>query len=326
MLTQSNATLNVVDFDDMLYLPILLDTRFQTFDYVMVDESQDTNAVQRAILHKLVANGGRLIAVGDASQAIYGFRGADSDALDLIASEFSAARLPLSVSYRCPRSVVAIAQQYSDNILPRDDAPEGMVLYPNAWKLSAFEASDLIVCRNTAPLIGVAYKMLARRLPCKIMGRDIGRGLIALVRKLSGKRGTLETLSEHIVNYQDAEVAKALAKRQEQRAQSIEDRCQSLLALIDGMTVDDTARGVDGLIAIIDGLFSDNGPRVTTLATVHKAKGLEAPRVFILDPHLMPSKYAKAPHQQQQESNIIFVAVTRSLDTLVYVDSKTIVD
>ena len=54
------------------------------------------------------------------------------------------------------------------------------------------------------------------------------------------------------------------------------------------------------------------------LATVHKAKGLEAPRVFILEPNLMPSPWAKKAWQIEQEGNLQYVAVTRALETLIY--------
>lgn len=100
----------VIDFDDMLYLPLLHNVPFDKTSYVFIDEAQDTNSVQRALLHRLVAQ--RLIAVGDPMQAIYGFRGADADALDKIREEFNALTLPLSVSYRCSQAVVKEAQKF----------------------------------------------------------------------------------------------------------------------------------------------------------------------------------------------------------------------
>jgi ATP-dependent exoDNAse (exonuclease V) beta subunit len=52
---------------------------------------------------------------------------------------------------------------------------------------------------------------------------------------------------------------------------------------------------------------------------VHKAKGLECPRVFILDPHRMPSKWARQQWMQRQEVNIQYVAVTRAKSELYYI-------
>jgi superfamily I DNA/RNA helicase len=59
---------------------------------------------------------GRLIAVGDPSQAIYGFRGADATAMTDMQREFNMTVLPLSVSYRCSQSVVKEAQKYETSL------------------------------------------------------------------------------------------------------------------------------------------------------------------------------------------------------------------
>lgn len=324
ILAANNSDTRRIDFDDMLYFVVVFDVKLPTFDYVMVDESQDTNEVQRVILRRLLKSSSRLIAVGDEAQAIYGFRGASSNSMDLIRDEFDCVTLPLSISYRCPASVIRLAQQFVPDIEARDNAPEGTVTTATTFKLSDFRQDDLIICRNTAPLITTAYKMIAARIPCKIMGRDIGKGLTTLIRKLAGTRTTLDQLPDKLSDYMDREVSAALAKRQETKAQSISDKCESILALIESMTPGDRALGINGLCAIIDNMFTDRKERLTTLATVHKSKGMEAPRVFILDRQLMPSKYARQAWQQVQEANLQYVAITRSLDTLVYLDTTTL--
>lgn len=101
-----------IDFDDMLWLPVVLGHSFSTLDWLFVDEAQDTNDIQIEILERSLGHSSRFIAVGDPHQAIYGFRGANSDALDKIATRFSCRTLPLSVSYRCSKAVVAEAQKY----------------------------------------------------------------------------------------------------------------------------------------------------------------------------------------------------------------------
>jgi DNA helicase II / ATP-dependent DNA helicase PcrA len=71
----SNKTLNVVDFSDMIYLPILKKMRIWKYSNIFLDEAQDTNATRRALVKMMLAPKGRLIAVGDPHQAIYGFTG-----------------------------------------------------------------------------------------------------------------------------------------------------------------------------------------------------------------------------------------------------------
>lgn len=114
-LKTSNDSLAIIDFDDMLYLPLLRNITSDKTNYIFVDEAQDLNGVQRELIKRMLPTSpsaiSRLIAVGDPNQAIYGFRGADNDSLDILQSTFSAVRLPLSVSYRCSKAVVGEAQK-----------------------------------------------------------------------------------------------------------------------------------------------------------------------------------------------------------------------
>src|SRR5690606_18120963 len=105
-----------------------LDLRVREFDNVLVDEAQDLNVAQRILIRRMLKEGGRLIAVGDPRQAIYGFRGADSDSFRLIGEEFNATDLPLTVTFRCPKAVVAQAQRYVSHIQAHETAPEGEVI------------------------------------------------------------------------------------------------------------------------------------------------------------------------------------------------------
>ncbi len=138
---QSSADLTCLDFDEMLYLPVILGARFAPQDYVFVDEAQDTNDIQLEILARLAkpspkhSGGNTMISrevtphsvegpipltppptrytfVGDPHQAIYGFRGANSDSMSRIAARFTCTEMPLSISFRCPQAVVAEAQKY----------------------------------------------------------------------------------------------------------------------------------------------------------------------------------------------------------------------
>lgn len=326
VLTENNRDTLCIDFDDMLYFVVVFDAKVQQYDFVMTDESQDTNEVQRVILRKMMHARSRLIAVGDAAQAIYGFRGASHDAMDLIRRDFDCVELPLSISYRCPVSVIKEAKRFVPDIEARDNAPMGQVLHAPMWKRSDFLPTDLLVCRNTAPLVQTAYKLISSRIPCRIMGREIGKGLTSLVRKQTKRGDTLESFAIRLEEWSRVESQKALAQKKEAKAQAITDKCEAILSLIDSMTPDDIDGGIPRLIAIIDGMFSDQKNGCTTLATVHKAKGLEAPRVFILNPSLMPSKFARQPWQLQQERNLQYVAVTRALETLVYVETETMTD
>jgi ATP-dependent exoDNAse (exonuclease V) beta subunit len=83
------------------------------------------------LIKKSLRASGRLIAVGDKKQAIYGFRAADVKSLDLIRSDFDCVELPLSISYRCPTKVIELAKEFSPDIEASSTAAEGMIVTTN---------------------------------------------------------------------------------------------------------------------------------------------------------------------------------------------------
>lgn len=314
----------VVDFDDMLFAPLVHNATIYPTDWVLVDEAQDTNPARRALAKKLLKPGGRLVAVGDRHQAIYGFTGADNDALDTIGREFNCKRLPLTVTYRCPKAVVRFAQDYVSHIQAADTAPEGEVANLLEEQFAALPLAELgpdaaVLCRNTAPLVDAAFRFIRRGIPCHVEGKDIGRGLLALAGKW--KVRSLDALLTKLEDYGRKETEKLLSKGQEEKAASLADRIETLRVIASSLHAGAT---VQDLRASIESLFGDTpegqAPQNLTLSTVHKSKGREWPTVYLLGrTKYMPSPYARQAWQAEQENNLIYVAVTRAQNRLVEV-------
>ncbi|HRF97536.1 MAG TPA: UvrD-helicase domain-containing protein, partial [Aggregatilineales bacterium] len=75
---------HIIDFTDMIYWAVRWNLTLYPYKYVLVDEAQDFNPMQREMIAKIIdPKGGRIILVGDPNQAIYAFAGADSDSFDL---------------------------------------------------------------------------------------------------------------------------------------------------------------------------------------------------------------------------------------------------
>jgi DNA helicase-2/ATP-dependent DNA helicase PcrA len=318
LLRASNKQTDVIDFDDMVYMPLVHRCRFWRQDVVIVDEAQDTNPARRALVRSLVRPGGRVIAVGDRHQAIYGFTGADNNSLDLIAQDFNAQRLPLTTSYRCPQAVIAFAKQWVSHIEAHPDAPQGRVSSTNFDAF--FQRNDLngqsaVLCRNVKPLVSLAMQMIRAKIACKIEGREIGNTLKRLANRWKVK--TLEQLRDKLATFLEKERTKLLAKKQETRAQQVEDMVETLYVIID-----EVQRGgknnLGSVNSYIDELFANDVENMITLSTIHKSKGREWPRVFWLDRHnTCPSKYARQQWQQEQEVNLQYVAATRAQEELI---------
>lgn len=313
LLALSNACRDF-DFDDMLYIPVKAGLSLPKFDFIFVDEAQDTNAIQRALLKKLFKTDTRMVAVGDPAQAIYGFRGADSNSLDYIARDFHACTLPLSVSYRCGRTIVEYARTWVSHIEPAPNAHEGVVLnHGTGWKQEMFQPDDLVVCRTTRPLISLAFRLIKARIPAFVMGREIGQGLRAIVKKL--KANDIPELIAKLEAWRVREIEKAVVKEDEAKIERTNDKAECIMCLLDD------CESINDLNNAIDALFSDKAGAVK-LATIHKSKGTEASRVFWLNRSACPSKWARQAWQRQQESNICYVATTRAINELHIIEEE----
>lgn len=304
----------VIDFDDMIYMPVVTGSKMWQNDWVLVDEAQDTNPARRALVRKMLQNNGRAIFVGDRAQAIYGFTGADADAIDQIVHDFRCVQMPLTVTFRCPKAVVALARTVVSHIEAADVAPEGVVSAagPDDWKKMVADkmlrADDAILCRNTKPLVSTAYSLIRAGVACHVEGKDIGVGLLKLANRYAAR--SLDELREKLELYMDREVAKLVSKGKETQAEALEDRIQTLFVIMD------ECQSLDQLRQKIADMFldADSERRPTlTLSTVHKAKGREWEHVYILNRDaLMPSRWARQAWQLEQENNLIYVAYTRA--------------
>jgi len=308
-LSQSST---IIDFDDMVFLPGWTDMECQKYDYLFVDEAQDLNPAQLSLVLSSIKDGGRIIAVGDRNQSIYGFRGADVQSIPKIIAHLKATVLPLSITYRCPRCHVEMAQEIVPEIKAAPDAIEGKIIegnYDNFY--DAVQENDLVLCRNNSPLLSPCMNLIQQGRKATIRGRDIGKNLISLIKELKAK--DLDTLYRAVEMWEGTEFAKAVKRGQNPEA--IEDKANCIKILIDCAKVN----SVEELITHIENLFSDSRAEIA-FSSIHKAKGLEANNVFILEPSLMPSPYAEQEWELIQEENVRYVAITRAKQNLYFIN------
>lgn len=295
-----------IDFDDMLRFAALCeDVKFPTFATIMVDEAQDTNGIQLALLKKMEPT--RLIIVGDPNQAIYAFRGADAQAMPSLREAFGCTTLPLNVSWRCASAIVEEANRIlGENVVQAaPTAPAGAVTHGGKPAIGA-----AVLCRNNAPLVAYAFKLLKAGVPVRILGRDLGQGLLRVVDKMTAG----QNLQLEVNHWFEKESRKCKTGKQRD---ALEDKFNCLRALLAASpTLSDLKQKIETLfVADVD------SSACVTLATGHRAKGREWPHVFILDRHLLPSKWATEPWERIQERNLHFVMVTRAKENLTYIMS-----
>jgi superfamily I DNA/RNA helicase len=312
--------MDAVDFNDMIYAPLFHNVRMFEHDWVLVDEAQDTNEIRRLLALRMLKRGGRLVAVGDRHQAIFGFTGADSKALEMIATAVNAKLLPLTITYRCPKSVVAYAKQWVNHIEAAETAPEGVVSHGDVNNLFSLAVpGDAILCRFNAPLIKYVYQFIARGIPAKVEGREIGEGLKVLARRWKVKK--LAAMTDKLDAYLEREVAKWRVKEQEAKAAAVEDKVNCLRVIIDRVAKIDPncANPVERVCEEVDAIFTqEKGQKVVLFSSIHKAKGREWHKVVWLQTG--PSAWARKEWEQEQEDNLCYVAATRAKHELCLVD------
>jgi len=305
-----------IDFDDMLYLPLLNRVFFFRNDIVFVDEAQDTNPVQVALLKRMVKKSGRVIAVGDESQAIYGFRGADCDAIQNIVTQLNATVLPLSICYRCAKNIVTEAQKIVPTIESFDKNPDGTVDTLTSYGANDFVSGNAVLCRNTAPLIKFCYSLISRSIKAHVLGRDIGKGLIDLVNGFGVK--TIPDMLKALQKWEDKRIEHLSAiEGKESAIGSVMDKAECIRVIAENMN----SIFITDFVSEVNLIFSDDDSPGVQLATCHRSKGHEWDKVFILDRGLMPSRWVRIEWQKTQEANIEYVAITRAKKELYFINS-----
>lgn len=314
LLAECAKRTGVIDYDDMIWLPVILNLPVEKFDWVFVDERQDLNVAQFEFIKRLVNEYGRVVAVGDTRQSIYGFRGADVESYPRWLREMNNVKVfPLTITFRCPVSHVKLARQLAPELKAADWAEAGEVIenMPE-WKATQeLRDGDMVLCRINAPLVAMCYQLIRSGKKATIVGRDIGKGLIALIDKLQPV--DVQDLMGKLRDYKFKEVQKLEAAGKTNQASNLEDKCDTLIALCDGVY------DLSLLRARIEQIFSDKVTGIA-LSSVHRAKGLEADNVYILAPQLMPFPRAVAEWEQIQEKNCLYVACTRAKKKLVFID------
>jgi len=316
VMEKSIAIRKFIDFDDMIYMPVALNLAMPTFANVFVDECQDLNRSQIEMVLMMVRKpNGRIIAVGDPKQSIYGFRGADTDAMPRIKEVLNAKELPLSVCYRCPTSHIALAKEIVPWIESSPDAKEGIIEYINVDAFSAKvdnEKDPLVLCRTNAPLISYAIKMIKEGRKAHVRGSDIGAFLRGLV--IGFNSNSIAEYNDKVDEWENSQL-ESLNKRRASNAvkETICDYADVLREF-----GKQNANPYD-IVKMIDNIFSDT-KEGTIFSTVHKAKGLESDVVYIIKPDQLPLiRKEQKPWELDQEMNLKYVALTRSKDKLVFV-------
>lgn len=311
----------LMDFNDQIYMPVVFSAPFPKFDTVLVDEAQDLSHMNHIMIERSCAR--RMIVVGDPNQAIYAFRGALSNSMDAMKAKRQFKELPLTVTFRCAKAIVAHNQGYVPEYKAAHLNPEGIV---EDWRTDAlgagersgWSASDIpphcmIICRNNAPLISLAFKLILQGRGVRMLGNDIGRSLERALDQAC-KRLPPAATPFQVLAAINAHFSKEIEKaKTDRRKASLEDRWECLKAIANN------SRDLAAARRTCHNLF-ENPDAIVTLSSGHKSKGLEEENVIHLDAFRIPSQYARSEEELRQEYNIEYVINTRAKTRLIFAD------
>ncbi|MEM7321646.1 MAG: ATP-dependent DNA helicase UvrD2 [Actinomycetota bacterium] len=345
---QEKRRKRLVDFDDLLTLAIR-DLRADP-DYAAavrwrhrhfyVDEFQDVNPLQYALLREWQGDRPDLFLVGDPNQAIYGWNGADPDLLNSMAADGNTTVVELTDNYRSTPQVLRLAgatlgpvagsklrahqgagpvptlTSYASDKAEADgvaDAVQQARSFGEAW------SNQAVLVRTNAQLVVIEQALSDRRIPTRLRSgpgplgaQEVKAELKAIGRDGIDLIGRLEELDERL-----AAIAAEPTNLNVERYNNLAALSRVIHEYI---TLDPQPNG-PGLLAWVDTLQRgdvDADQDAVDLVTFHGAKGLEWPVVHVagLEDGFVPISYATKAAQLDEERRLLYVALTRAREEL----------
>jgi len=307
-----------IDFNDMCWFPFVHNLNMGSYDFVFIDERQDLNKSQLVMAKKICnPSGGRIIACGDEYQALYSWRLSDSSVINEIRNNPNTKTLPLPISYRCPKKIIELAQNWVPDIVCPDTAIEGEI---NDISLNEMfkmvKPGAFILSRTNAPLIKICMALIKNNVKANIRGRDVGKQLNFLIKK--SKKKQISAFLKWLEQWKDDEVIRL--KDKGINPENTLDRYECLINLCEDCS------SLSEVSNKIDQLFNDTDENnIVILSTVHRVKGNEKDNVFILRWTFRAwFDNMEDLEKPNEEANIAYVAITRSKSKLFIVHKSVV--
>lgn len=348
---QQFETQGVIDFTDMLWITfnkLKYDNwevpYWALYTNIYCDEVQDFSNIQLNFLKFIKRAKGRYVFIGDFHQAIYNFAGANAQAFNQIPKMFAPVEtFDLPICYRCAKSHLSrVNREYGIPILPRDDAPMGFVKTIDKNKISEYaKAGDMVISRKNKWIAEVVLDLARNGTPIFIEDKEM---VGAIKRQILSSKctsvGTLEKFLQKVISNYNKKLFEIVSKNvregghEEERLEAVAetnskiDNTSFLLEILEGYLENHASSdSVSKFSNFIDKLLNTTpSPNCVRLCSIHKAKGLEATNVFVLNEAKINYDFRNSKEQNIQEKNLSYIATTRAKEGLYLVKepSKTV--
>ena len=300
-----------VSFAHQIYVPARLGMKSGNYDVVLIDEGQDQSPAKMRLLELALAPNGIMVVVGDPAQAIYGFAGADSDSLGNYCRKWDPTILPLSITYRCPVSVVEHVKNVVPDYTAGPGTPMGRIEDQTVeYMHSNWQAGDLCISRTNAPLVSHCLAAWRQNQPACIVGKDFGEDIEKRIQEaIKGGGTTIPLFCAWVSEWEGRENERLLALKRDTESERDRnsDIADTLISLTEGLS------SVDELLPRVARLFVEKAdPNAVIFSSTHKFKGGEAFRVWMfVDTYKPTFSTYRAEDPVSAEDCIWYVAATR---------------
>ena len=351
---QQFETQGVIDFTDMLWITfnkLKYDNwevpYWALYTNIYCDEVQDFSNIQLNFLKFIKRTKGRYVFIGDFHQAIYNFAGANAQAFNQIPKMFAPVEtFDLPICYRCAKSHLSrVNREYGIPILPCDNAPMGFVKTIDKNKISEYaKAGDMVISRKNKWIAEVVLDLARNGTPIFIEDKEM---VEAIKRQILSSKctsvGTLEKFLQKVISNYNKKLFEIVSKNvhdggnEEERLEAVLeavaetnskiDNTSFLLEILEGYLENHASSdSISKFSNFIDKLLNTiPSPNCVRLCSIHKAKGLEATNVFVLNEAKINYDFRNSKEQNIQEKNLSYIATTRAKEGLYLVKepSKT---
>lgn len=316
------------DYTDWVWLPNVLNLQPKfKYQWIFNDEAQDYSIAYVSLLKKYLKNGVRFVSVGDEYQSINHFAGASKKAFEEMIKLSNNNIFTLTKSFRCAKSIIELSNEIVPDIVPRDNAPLGLIKYGSL--VHEIKENDMVLSRTNAPLLSIYNKLTKLNKKCYIKGsnkdKDIFINLIenyhnnntSLSKNLETD-GLFPRLYEELINRRNELLLSGISEKKLLKDSYFSSFYDKILSLL---TISEDCETVDNLIDKINKIYQSEEKGVC-LSTIHKAKGLECDTVHIMNFDELGFKYVHNEIDKQQEQNLRYVAITRAKNKLCIISDK----
>lgn len=326
------------------------------FPHIVADEFQDVDEQQYRLLRLLTGKSGNLCVIGDPDQAIYGFRGADAACFARFGRDFpTAATLRLTRNYRSTGTIVTAASGFIGAPLAAPTRPMGNPIVIHAAMSEAAEAD--FVAGAIENLLGGHDLLTANRKGGEISaGRSLGFADCAVLYRTDAQAAALRTAFDRAgipfmksspapiaghpgvtaileglgtaegpgLTVRVGQAAEYARKTEKADAATLAEARGWLCALVaSDQVAGDPVRLAEAAALSTEADFRDMRADRVSLMTMHAAKGLEFPVVFVvgMEAGLVPFSWGRATPDEEatqaEERRLFYVAMTRAKDRLI---------